>query len=167
MERVKVGQIVNTYGIRGELKLIPLTFDTNRFIPGTEYWIEGRSDPVQLERIRPFKNMMILSFNGYSDINQVLPFKGKYLLVDETALSELPEDMYYIHDLLGLKLFQHGHQIGILSNVIENSGNDIYVVESPEGGSFMIPAVKEFIKEVNLNEGTMTVELIEGMLDEI
>ncbi|MDO5689733.1 MAG: ribosome maturation factor RimM [Tissierellia bacterium] len=165
MDWIKVGQIVNTYGIKGELKLFPLTFDPDRFNQGGKYRIEGMEESISITHARPLKNLVVIRLEGYDDINQVIPFKGKYLYVSEGSLLPLPEDTYYIHDLVGLEVYEGERQLGRLAEVIEGSANDIYRIENLDNKSFLVPAVREFIKEVDLESGILRVELIEGMSD--
>ena len=109
---------------------------------------------------------MILKLSGINDRNAAESLKTKDVYITEDDLLELPENTFYIRDLIGLAVedADSGKQLGKLKDVLQPSSQDVYVVELAGGGQIMIPAVSEFIKEVNLKEGVISVHLIEGMI---
>ncbi|WP_425540111.1 ribosome maturation factor RimM [Microaceticoccus formicicus] len=167
MDYIKVGQIIGTFGIRGEIKLFPITSDINRFDRPVEYYIGIDGPTVTVGKYRQDKNILIIKFNEFDNINLVEQYKGEYLYISSDDLMELEEDQYYHHDILGLKVYENTEHIGEIIDIIENPSNDIYVVKTTEGREFYLPAVKQFIKKVDLTNRCMEVKLIQGMKDEI
>lgn len=167
MDYIKVGQIIGTFGIRGEIKLFPITSDINRFSKPANYYIGIDGPTVTVNKYRQDKNLVIIKFNEFDNINLVEQYKGEYLYVSSDDLMELEDDQYYYHDLIGLKVYEKSEYIGEIIDIIENPTNDIYVVKTAEGLEFYLPAVKQFILDVDLQNGSMEVKLIQGMKDEI
>lgn len=169
MEKIRIGQIINVHGIKGGLKVRHLTDDLERFFDLDYLYIEDpKTKEVQkfeIDRVQPHKGFLILYLKGYGNINEVEHLKNRYLFIDTDQRKELEEDMYFIQDLIGLEVYseKEGH-IGVLKDVIQAGSNEVYVIRGGEYGEVMIPAAKEFIKDVNVAEGKMKVRLIEGML---
>lgn len=161
-----IGVITSTHGIRGHLKVYPYTDDVNRFKLLDKVYLGDEKIELHVKEVSFFKNLVIIGFNEFNNINEVLKFKdfGIYIL-DEDRMP-LDKDRYYISDLVGCTVLDlEGKELGIISEVIQGAANDVYVIKS-KGSSGMIPAVKEFIKEVNIEERFIKVDVIEGMFDE-
>lgn len=166
MEYIKVGQIISFFGIKGEVKLYPLTHDLDRFKRDHPYYIGNDHSMVHIKSFRDLKNVLVVKFEEFDNINEVLKFRDQYLYVSSEDLLNLEENEYYIHDLIGLDVVSHEDKhLGKLVDVIENSSNDIYVIETADG-KIMIPAVREFILDVDLGKKTMKCKIIEGF-DEV
>lgn len=165
-ELIKVGQIIGTFGIRGEVKLFPITSNVQRFSEPVEFII-GEKQVVTIKSFRQDKRILILRFNEFDNINQIEKFKGEYLYVSSDNLYELEEDEYFHHDIIGLDVYEDDKLIGNIVDIIENPANDIYIVETTSKKQFYLPAVKEFILSFDLNENRVDVQTIEGMIDEI
>lgn len=164
MELVKVAYITNTHGIKGEIKVYPLTEDLDRFNEDIDFYIDDENTKVKIIKSRVYRGLVYLKLEDYNNINDVLKFKDKYLLINEEDRIILPEDSYYLSDLIGSEIIDNGKTIGIVKDILINSTNDIYLCESKDKKEFMIPAVKEFIKTVDVENKKIFVELIEGML---
>lgn len=161
MNKIKVGKIINTRGIKGELKVERTNNET--FDRDVEYFIEGYETAIDIEKASESGNFSYIKLAGYDNINDVLKFKNKYILIESEDLDELEEDEYYIKDLVGLTAFdEDGNEIGSLKEVMAYDVNDIYVIAT-EDGNKLVPAVKEFIKKIDLENRTIVVKLIEGM----
>ncbi len=166
MKSLRVGQIVNTHGIRGGLKVIPLTDYDERFEELKWVYIEGLEEKFYITSLQYQKNNLIITFKGYQDINLVEKFKGKYLIIDETQRRQLPEDTYYIADILGLEVYTvEGDFLGKIKDVLQAGSNEVYLIEAVGGKEIMIPAVKEFVPEIDLKNKRITVKPIEGMIE--
>ncbi|SHI81045.1 16S rRNA processing protein RimM [Geosporobacter subterraneus DSM 17957] len=166
---LRIGQIVNTQGIRGELRVYPLTDYKERFEEiDWVYLDEDRSKRYTIEKVRYKNELVILKLKEINDINEAEKYKTKYLTIPKGSSRTLPEDTYYIVDLIGLEVYTHENEyIGVLKDVIQAAGNDIYEItyhKNPKK-TVLIPAVGEFIKEVNIKEKRITVQLIEGFLE--
>lgn len=164
MEFIKVGYITNTHGIKGDIKVYPLTDFPERFKENIDFYIDEKIK-VNIKKVRYYRGLVYISLKGYDNINQVLRFKDKYIYVKKDDLIELPKDTYFIHDLEGMDVIDKGKLVGQVKEVLFNSTNDIYRCVSKDGKEFMIPAVKVFVKEVDVENKKLYVELIEGMLE--
>lgn len=166
---LKVGQIVNTQGIKGEVRVYPLTDYKERF--EELEWVYMDTDTEKkyfIEKVKYKSNLVILKFKGIDDINVAERFRDKYLTISKDNARALEEDTYLITDLIGLKVYTvEGEFIGTVKDVIQAAGNDVYEISSVNtaGKSILIPAVGEFIKNVNLENDTMTVKVIEGLIE--
>lgn len=167
MEYTIVGKIINTHGIKGEVKIYPLTNDVNRFDILKKAYIGEDKIPVSIHGVKYFKGMPILKFKEFNDINEILKFKDSYLFVDDENKIVLPEDHFFISDLVNCNVLDTaGNLIGILSDVLQGYSNDVYVVKDERNNKeYLIPVVKEFIKNININDKTIIIDPIEGMIE--
>ena len=165
MELVKVGYITNTHGIKGDIKIYPLTDYPERFEENIDFYIEDENTKIKINKTRLYRGLVYAKLEGYNNINEVLKFKDKYIYISETDRLELPEDTYYISDLVGMEVINGEKSVGKIKEVLFNQANDIYICESLNKKEFMIPAVKEFIKSIDLENKKIYVELIEGMIE--
>jgi 16S rRNA processing protein RimM len=165
MERIRVGTMTNSHGLRGECKVFVESGEPERFASYETFYFEGEDRPLHLESMRVFKNLLIVKFREVDDIEGVLPYKGKGIYVDEADLPELPEGEHYVYRLVGMQVETADGPVGVLKEVMATASNDVYVVALPDGRSAMIPAVEVFIKRVDTENNVMLVELIEGMIE--
>lgn len=164
---LKVGVITTTHGVRGEVKVFPTTDDAERFLE-LEYVLLDTGKELRrlvISRVKFFKNLAILKFEGVDNINDIEKYKGCSLWIPREEGQELGEDEYYIADLLGMKVvLEDGTEFGTLKNVMETGANDVYVIDSIEHGEVLLPAIHECIRDVDLETGTMTVHLMKGLI---
>lgn len=161
-----VGVITSTHGIRGQVKVFPYTDDNQRFKLLDKVFLGEDKIEVHVNEVSFFKNMIIVGFKEFNNINQILKFKdmGMYIL-DEDRMP-LEENRYYISDLIGCKIIdKDDKELGVITDVIQGAANDVYVVKGINSNG-MIPAVREFILEVNISERFVRINTIEGMFDE-
>ena len=165
MEKIKIGRIVNAVALRGEVKVYNYSGYKERYEELDRIIVEGKA--YEIEKVRYQQQMVILKLAGVNDRNAAEAMKNKDVFITEEDLQELPEDTFYIRDLIGLEVLdvETGEAIGRLKDVLQPSNQDVYVVKRPEGSDVLIPAVSEFIKEVNVAEGFVKVHLIEGMIE--
>lgn len=167
----RVGTIIGTHGLKGEFKVYPTTEDPNRFLDLKDVLLgddEGEAPllEVTVERVRFFKNQVIVKLKEYNDINQVEGFKGKYLLVTRENAIPLEEGEYYVKDLIGLSVVdEKDESLGTLTDVLETGANDVYVVTKEGRKDLLIPVIKDCILDVDLEKGIMTVHLLPGLLE--
>lgn len=163
---LKVGVITTTHGVRGEVKVYPTT-DAERFLD-LEYVIldTGRElRRLDIKNVKFFKNLVILKFEGIDNINDIEMYKQRELWIPREEAQELEEDEYYIGDLIGMDvLLEDGSKFGVLKDVMETGANDVYVVETTDGQEVLLPAIKECILDVDVEEDTMTVHLMKGLI---
>lgn len=164
MEKIKIGQIVNVVGLKGELRVYHFSDYKERFGELTSVFIDNVA--FEIENVRYMKEMVVLKLKGISDRTQAEGYKGKELFIDEKDKRVLPEDSYYIDELIGLTVVDEENKIiGRLTNVIQNTSQDLYEIEIENKNKCLIPAVGEFILNINTDTKTMTVRLIDGLLE--
>ena len=165
---LRVGVISSTHGIRGEVKVYPTTDDPERFLDLDEVILDtGREHKIlEIEGVKFFKNRVILKFKGYDNINDIEKYLKKDLLVDREHAVELGENENFIADLIDMEVVtDEGKVLGTLTDVIETGANDVYAVKTPEGKEILLPAIRDCILDVNVDEKRMTVHVMEGLLD--
>lgn len=164
---LQVGVIASTHGIQGEVKVFPTTDDVKRFKKLKEVILEGKRENkiLEIERVKFFKNMVILKFKGIDNINEVEGYKGCALLVTRENAVKLKPGEYFICDLIGLEVSDdNGNLLGTLTEVIQTGANDVYVVTMKNKKEVLIPNIKDCIIEISLEKNTMIVHLLEGLL---
>lgn len=152
------GQIVSTHGVQGEVKILPWC-DGPEFLKDFDtFYIEGTAYPVSGARVH--KNMLLCRLKGVDDMNAAQAMKNKVVQIDREQ-ANIPEGRVFISDLIGLPVYAQGQEIGTLKDVYTGPANDVYVVQGQR--QYMIPAVSEFLEEVNVDQGYIRVKLLEGM----
>mgnify|MGYP005766642765 CR=1 FL=1 len=165
---LQVGVITSTHGIKGEVKVFPTTDDPQRFLDLKNVWLDTGSGMRQLtvSQVKFFKQFVILKFAEFGDINEIEPYRKRGLYVDREHAVPLEEDEYFIADLIGMKVeSDQGEALGELVDVIETGANDVYVVKTKEGKEILIPAIRQCILSVEIEERTMRVHLLKGLVD--
>lgn len=174
IEYLEIGEIVNTHGIKGELKVIPLTNNPERYDELSSVYIEcdgnnkviGCLKELQVEKVRYYKGLVFLKLKGIDNIETAQSYKGCFIKISRKDAVKLPEGSYFICDLVGLEVFtSDGRELGILKEVLKTGANDVYNVEK-EGKSILIPALKQVVKLVDIEAGIIKVDLPEGILDD-
>ena len=160
-DMLRVGVISSTHGVRGEVKVYPTTDDANRFKKLKTVILDlGRGEQITLniESVKFFKNMVILKFKEFNNINEIEKYKGKDLLIKR--------EENFIVDLIGLKVItDEGENFGVMKDVLQTGANDVYVIEGNDGKEYLFPAIKQCILKVDLEAGEMTVHIMDGLLD--
>lgn len=158
-----VGEIVNTHGIRGELKVLPLV-DNERDLIDYSYFFIGK-DKYEAESVRFHKDFALIKLKGIDDMNFAERLKGKFLELPREELKPLPDGSYYICDLIGLKVFDEKiGELGIINEVFNTGSNDVYVVDYKDK-PLCIPVIDGVVKEVDLDNSIMKIDLPNGLLD--
>ncbi len=167
MEYLEIGQIVNTQGLKGEVKINPFTDNVKRFDKLKKIYVEKNNSKqkLEIEKIRYVKNIVIAKFKGLNIIEDVQDLKGKYIFIDEEDKLDLPQDTYYITDLIGAKVLDNStnKEIGTITDVFSTGSNDVYVVKSLDK-EILIPAIKQVVLNVDIESKIITINLIEGLL---
>jgi len=167
IQYLKVGQIVNTHGVKGEAKVIPLTDDPRRFDEFKNVLVGNEKDKktLNVENVKYLKNAVIVKFKESSNMEDVEKLKGLFIYVDRENAVKLPKDTFFICDLIGLEVFEtDGSCLGIIKDIISTGSNDVYIVKSDDK-EILIPALKSVVKEVSIIDKKMVVTLPEGLLD--
>ena len=166
---LRVGVIANTHGLKGEVKVFPTTDDPKRFKTLKEVILDTGKEKRNLtvQSVRFFKNLVIVKFKEYNNINDIEKYKGKDLLVTRENAVPLEEGEYFIADLLNLDVYDDtGVRLGFLEDVLQTGANDVYIVKNEETKKeILLPAIDECILDINIDEGRITVHLMEGLVD--
>ncbi len=168
-EQLQIGKIVNVQGIRGEVRVIPLTDNPDRF--EKLKWIDidknGVKDKYYLEGVKYLKNLVVLKFKGIDTPEAAETLRGAFLLIDRKDAVKLPENSFFICDLIGLKVTdEKGQLLGELNNVLQTGSNDVYVVKREDGREILLPALKSVVQEISIEEGRIRVIVPKGLLDD-
>ncbi|WP_172189736.1 ribosome maturation factor RimM [Lentilactobacillus kribbianus] len=171
MEYYNVGKLVNTQGIKGEVRVIPITdFADSRFQKGNVVYAKlvDRSDLISLEidGVRKHKNFIILHFKNHPSINDVEYLKPAILMISEAELSDddLAEGEYYYHQIIGLNVVtETGQTLGTIKEILAPGANDVWVVQRDGQKDLLLPKIDDVIKKIDLANKQVTVELLEGL----
>ena len=166
-KRLEVGQIVNTFGIKGEVKVTPFTDDINRFDQLEKVYVKTRKEDklYKVEGVRYHKNMVLLKLEGIENPEQAELLKNAYLEIDREDAIPLKEGQYFIVDLIGLDFYtDEGNILGKVDDIYNTGANDIYVVKDELGKQILLPGIKDVIKEVDLDNEKIIVHLIPGLI---
>lgn len=164
---LQVGVISSTHGIRGEVKVFPTTDDPDRFRKLKQVILDtGREQKsLEIEGVKFFKQFVILKFKGIDNINDIEKYKGKSLYVTREHAVKLKKDEYFIADLIGMTVTKEdGTELGSISDVLQTGANDVYVVALADGGEVLLPAIKDCILSVDMEQRVMQVHVLDGLM---
>lgn len=154
-ERIKIGKIVNTFGIKGELKVYPYVDYIDEL---SKIYIDNKE--YTLSKSRNQKNVVIIKIKGLDDINLVEDFKNKEIEIDRVDLPKLKEGEYYVEDLIGLDVYtDEGKLLGKLDDIFNTGANDIYQVNN-----ILLPAIPDVIKKIDIENQKIIVHIIKGLI---
>lgn len=165
---LRVGVISSTHGVKGEVKVFPTTDDPARFLDLKKVILDTKKEQIDLEitGVKFFKNQVILKFKGYDNINDIEKYKGMDLLISREDAVPLGENENFIIDLIDMTVVTDtGETLGTLVDVMQTGANDVYIVETPQKKEVLLPAIKDCILDVNVEEKRMLVHVLEGLLD--
>ena len=165
-KRLEIGQIVNTFGIKGEVKVKPFTDDINRFDELKKVYVKTKTGIKQykIENVKYHKNMVLLKLEGINRIEDAEMLRNLFLEIDREDAIPLEEGTYFIADLIGLEVYtDEGKLLGKVEDIYNTGNNDIYVVKDELGKQILLPGIKEVIKEVKLDE-KIIVHLLQGLV---
>ena len=164
---LEIGQIVNTFGIKGMVKIKPFTDDINRFDKLKKVYIKNKESKkeYQIQEVKYHKNMVLMKLEGIDTPEQADLLRQSYLLVDRADEEPLEEGVYYIVDLLGLEVYTDENKLlGKVEDIFNTGSNDIYVIKDEMGKQILLPGIPEVLKNVDLEKGRITVHLIPGLI---
>lgn len=167
-EYLRVGVISNTHGVRGEVKVYPTTDDVKRFDYLKEAVIDTGKEyiDVNVTSVKYFKNMVILKFEQFNNMDQVIPYKGMDLLVTRENAIPLEEGEHFIVDLVGCKVVtDDGEDFGELVDVLQTGANGVYVVKMNDGKEVLLPVIDECVLEKDVKNKVIKVHIMKGLLD--
>ena len=163
----RIGQIVNTQGLKGEVRVYTYVDDINRFDELENFYLDKNfNQEFEVERVRYKGNMVIMKIKGVDSVEMAERLKTKNLYVSRENSVDLDEDEFFIADLIGLDVFTvAGEKVGTLKDVLQYSANDVYVVKGDNDKEYLIPSTLKFVPEINIEEKKMIIDPIKGMLD--
>ena len=167
---LEIGQIVNTFGIKGFVKVKPFTENTKkRFDNLKTIYMKSKKNikEYEIEEIKYHKEMVLVKFKTIDTIEEAENLRNSYLVVDREKEEPLEEGTYYIVDLIGIEVFtDEGEKLGILEDVFTNDiGFDSYIIKNELGKTIVLPAVEDIILNIDIKERKMTVHLIKGLIE--
>lgn len=166
-EYLEIGQIVNTFGIKGQVKVVPFTDDITQFDTLKQIYIEKRKnlELFKIEKTNYHKNMIILKLKGIDTPEQAESLRNCYIKINRKDARKLPEGTYFIVDLIGLDVYTDEEKLlGTLEDIYNAGSSDIYVVRTSEGKQILLPAIKDVIKKVDIENKKVIVHIIEGLI---
>lgn len=165
-ELITIGEVVNTHGHRGAVRVLPLTDFPERFQDLQEVLVvrDGKRMTLHIERVSFHKRFVILSFREVPDMNAAERLRGALLQIPREQVRPLPEGRYYLFEIVGLQVFTVGGELlGTVVDVLQTGANDVYVIRSPAGRELLIPALKSVVQEISPEASRMVVDLPEGL----
>ncbi|MDH5561523.1 MAG: ribosome maturation factor RimM [Deltaproteobacteria bacterium] len=163
----QIGRITNTHGLKGDLKIMPLSSEEGILQRIDHILIEqdGQPKSLKIKSAKPHKSLWLVRFLDYDEISQVENFKGKDIYLEESCLTPLEPDEYYIDDLIGAKVYSLTDEyLGVITDYFETAGQGVCEVED-EKRSFLFPATKEVLKDFDSEKKTVRINLLEGLIE--
>ncbi len=164
---LEIGQIVNTFGIKGMVKVKPFTDNIERFDELEKVYIENKKGKkeYEIEEVKYHKNMVLIKFKGIENPEDANLLRESYLLVDRANEKPLEEGTYYIVDMIGLDVYTDENELlGKLEDIFNTGSNDIYVVKNELGKQILLPAIDDVLKEIDMDNKKVVVHLIPGLI---
>ena len=163
---LQVGILSSTHGVHGEMKVFPTTDDPKRYKKLKTVLLDNGTDKQELkiESVKFFKQFVIVKFEGYDNINDIEKYKGRSIYVTREDAVSLQEDEYFIADLIGMRVNdENEEELGEITDVLETGANDVYVIRLKDGGELLLPAIKQCILSVDIENAVMKVHVLEGL----
>ena len=167
LPNLEIGQIVNTFGIKGMVKVKPFTDDIRRFDELKTVYVEKNSHQTEyeIEEVKYHKDMVLIKFKGIDKVEQAEMLRNSYLTVSRESVEKLEEGRYYIVDLLGLEVYTDEQiLLGTLEDIFNTGSNDIYVVKDKQGKQILLPAIQDVIKQIDIENKKIIVHLLPGLI---
>lgn len=166
-EYFEIGQIVNTFGIKGMVKVKPFTENIEQFDELQKIYIKNKDGKKEykIQEVKYHKQMILIKFEGIENPEDADLLRGSYLLINRKDAKPLEEGTYYIVDLLGLEVYtDEGVLLGKVDDIFNTGSNDIYVVKDELGKQVLLPGIDDVIKEVDLENKKIIVHIIPGLM---
>ncbi len=165
-DKLRIGKIVNTHGLKGEVKVYPYTDYPERFKEIKYLYMEDSNEKISVDSVKISKNMPILKLSNISTIDEAEKNRNKYLFIDRENARQLDEDEHLIVDLIGCKVYDmNENYIGIVEDVLQYSANDVYVIKSESEKNYLVPAIKQFVPVIDIENKKIVIDPIKGMIE--
>jgi 16S rRNA processing protein RimM len=163
---LQVGILSSTHGVHGEMKVFPTTDDPKRYKKLKKVLLDNGTgkQELKIESVKFFKQFVIVKFEGYDNINDIEKYKGRSIYVTREDAVSLQKDEYFIADLIGMRVNdENEEELGEITDVLETGANDVYVIRLKDGGELLLPAIKQCILSVDIENAVMKVHVLEGL----
>ena len=162
---LEIGEIVNTHGIKGELKVVPLTDDVRRY--DKLEWVYIDMKKYFIESVRYHKQFVLLKLKGIDNMNEAILLKNNFIKIPRELAIKLPEGAHFICDIIGcMAKEQDGKVLGKIVDVLKTGSNDVYVVKRDNKKDVLIPVIKDVVKDIDVDNKIIIVKLLEGLVDD-
>ncbi len=164
----KIGIITSSHGVRGEMKVFPTTDDAGRFKKCREVFVEDKNglSGYEVESVRVAPDKVLLKLKGIDTPEEAVKFRQRGIFVDREHAVRLAKDEYFIADLIDIEVRdEESRKIGVLKDVMPTGANDVYQIALDDGRELLLPAIRDCILEVNVEQGYMRVHILDGLLD--
>lgn len=171
---LRIGVLTRAHGVHGEAKVFPTTDSARRFEEVNEVIIKTPKKDIYtgIDSVKYYKNMAIVKFSCFNNPEEIQGLSGSDIMISRDQAQPLEEGEYYIADLIGCKVYadeesgeMSGRLLGTVKDVLQTAANDVYIVSTPSGGELLFPVIGECIKNVNIENSTITVHVMKGLLD--
>ena len=163
----EIGQIVNTFGIKGVVKVNPFTDDISQFEEMETILVDKKGSllEMQIEEVKYSKNQVLLKLKGIDTVEEAEKYRNCYLKLPREKARKLPKNTYFIADLIGLKVYtEEGKLLGKVDDIYNTGASDIYVIKDELGKQILLPAIKDVIKQIDLEQEKIVVHLLDGLV---
>ena len=170
MMRLKVGKIVNTHSLKGEVKVISSTdFEEERFKKGSKLLITRGNQLIReviVESYRNHKNFLLVKFEGIDSVEEAEKLKNLQIKIDSDEVEELEENEFYFHQIIGCQVFdENDRNLGEIIDILTPGANDVWVIKGEEGKEILIPYIEDVVKQIDITNKKVNIEVMEGLID--
>ena len=168
--RLKVGKIVNTHSLKGEVKVISSTdFEEERFKKGSELLITRGNQLIRevvVQSYRNHKNFLLVKFEGIDSVEEAEKLKNLQIKIDSTEVGELEENEFYFHEIIGCEVFdENDKNLGEIIDILTPGANDVWVIKGENGKEILIPYIEDVVKKIDITSKKVNIEVMEGLID--
>jgi len=166
-EFITIGKVVSTQSNKGEVNVLPLTDSTDRFKNLDTVFLRNSNGltTLNIEKIRIKENAVILKLKDIENIQEAKMIVGSFLEVEREKAVKLPKDTYFVFEIIGLEVYTENNIfLGKVENVISTGSNDVYIVKGKDKNELFIPAIREVVKNVNLENKRITINMVDGLI---
>ncbi|WP_343012577.1 ribosome maturation factor RimM [Gemella morbillorum] len=168
--RLKVGKIVNTHSLKGEVKVISSTdFEEERFKKGSKLLITRGNQLIReviVESYRNHKNFLLVKFEGIDSVEEAEKLKNLQIKIDSDEVGELEENEFYFHEIIGCQVFdENDRNLGEIIDILTPGANDVWVIKGEEGKEILIPYIEDVVKQIDITSKKVNIEVMEGLID--
>jgi 16S rRNA processing protein RimM len=161
-----VGKLHRAHGLQGEIRISVWTDFPERLVPGACFYLGPEHQVIRVRSVRAHQNQMIIAFDGYENREQVNLLRNQVVYVRRSELPSLPDDEYYLHQLLGMHVVEADGErdLGRIVEILETGANDVYIVRADNGEEYLLPGSEEVVVDIDFDQSVMRVQLLPGLL---